>query len=92
MFASESQAGEGLEATDSQELMPETKMLGLQEEGAYKRKHLAHKMKYCMHLIYTKHVNQMNVTRVSVLHSHFIKALIYLLIHCLFNNAVHSAD
>jgi len=51
MFISESPTGEGSGATDSQELVPETKILGLQEEGAYKRKHLAHKLKQCMHLI-----------------------------------------
>ena len=51
IFITESPAGEGSGATDSQESMPETKVLGLQEEGAYKRKHLAHKLKYCMHLI-----------------------------------------
>jgi len=50
-FVSESPAAEGLGATDSQELVPETKMIRLQEEGAYKRKQLAHKLKYCMHII-----------------------------------------
>jgi len=51
MFISESPGEESSGATDSQELVPETKILGLQEEGAYKRKHLAHKLKYCMHLV-----------------------------------------
>jgi hypothetical protein len=54
MFVSESPGGEGSGAKESQELVPETKMLGLQNEGAYKRKHLAHKLKYCMHLIISK--------------------------------------
>jgi hypothetical protein len=54
IFTSESPAGEESGAKDSLELVPETKMCVLQEEGAYKRKHLAQILKnryYQMHLI-----------------------------------------
>jgi hypothetical protein len=44
-FISESPAAEVSGATDIPELVPETKMFCLQEEGAYKRKYLAHKLK-----------------------------------------------
>jgi hypothetical protein len=53
-FISGSPAAVGSGTTDSQKLMPEMKMLGLHEEGAYKRKHLGHKLKnwyYWMHFI-----------------------------------------
>jgi len=59
----ESPAEEGSGATESQELVPETKLFGLQEEGAYKRKHLTHKLKHCMHIIQAKHINRMNITK-----------------------------